>query len=170
MLYMLWIADAYAGPGSSADPQLVASIVAAVITAMSGGGGLWYLRRNRQAGECRDDQSARARAAIARDNADEAMRAIVTGYREEIAKAVQDIAEVKTEAATNRAATENIRDDLRRLDRELGTLRSDLQQAIRDERAGAQGAALLTAANSLNERLTAVMRDIERRGGDHARS
>ena len=57
----------------------------------------------------------------------------------------------------------------RRIDRDLGTLRSELQQAIRDERAGAQGAAMVTAANALNERLSIVLRDIERRGGDHAR-
>ena len=165
MLTLLLLATGEAlagGPGSTTDPQLIASIVAAVVTTMSGGGGLWCLRRNRQAGDDRGDQTARTKAAIARDNADQALREIVTGYREQLA-------EVRADAAGTAAAVANIRDDLRRIDRDLGTLRSELQQAIRDERAGAQGAAMVTAANALNERLSIVLRDIERRGGDHAR-
>ena len=170
MLYLVAIAAAHAGPpGASADPQLIASIVAAVVTTLSGGGGLWWLRRNRVAGEGRDDQSARAKAAIARDNADQVMREVTAGYREDLAGILAQLAEVKTDAATNRAALENVRDELRRIDRGLDALRSELQQAIRDERAGAQGAAMVQAANALSDRLTAVMRDIERRGGDHAR-
>jgi len=161
-LLLLATGEAQAAGHGSTDPQVIASIVAAVVTTMSGGGGLWYLRRNRQAGDDRGEQSARAKAAIARDNADQALREIVTGYREQLA-------EVKADAAGTAAAVANIRDDLRRIDRDLGTLRSELQQAIRDERAGAQGAAMVTAANALNERLSIVLRDIERRGGDHAR-
>ena len=170
MLFLLALAEAHAGPtGPAADPQLIASIVAAVVTTLSGGGGLWWLRRNRAAGEGRDDQSARAKAAIARDNADQVMREVTAGYRDDLAGILSQLAEVKTDAATNRAAIANVRDELKRIDRGLDGLRSELQQAIRDERAGNQGAAMVAAANALSDRLSAVMRDIERRGGDHAR-
>ena len=133
----------------------------------SGGGGLWWLRRNKAAGEGRDDQSARAKAAIARDNADQVMREVTAGYRDDMASLVAQLAEVRTDAATNRAAVSVVRDELKRIDSSLTGLRSELQQAIRDERAGAQGAAMIAAANALSDRLTAAMRDIERRGGDH---
>ena len=94
MLYLVAIAAAHAGPpGASADPQLIASIVAAVVTTLSGGGGLWWLRRNRVAGEGRDDQSARAKAAIARDNADQVMREVTAGYREDLAGLLAQLAE-----------------------------------------------------------------------------
>lgn len=158
MLFLLAIAEAHAGPAGSTDPQLIASIVAAVVTTLSGGGGLWWLRRNRVAGELRDDQSARARAAIARDNADQVLREVTANYRDELAT-------VKTDCATNRAAIANIRDEIKRLDRNLDALRAELQQAIRDERAGAQGAEMVRATLALSDKLTAVMRDIERRGG-----
>lgn len=168
MLLLVAIAVAYAGPsGPAADPQLIASIVAAVVTTLSGGGGLWWLRRNKAAGEGRDDQSARAKAAIARDNADQVMREVTAGYRDDMASLVAQLAEVRTDAATNRAAVSVVRDELKRIDSSLTGLRTELQQAIRDERAGAQGAAMIAAANALSDRLTAAMRDIERRGGDH---
>ena len=169
MCLLLAIAIAHAAPpGAAADPQLIASIVAAVVTTLSGGGGLWWLRRNRAAGDGRDDQSARAKAAIARDNADQVMREVTAGYRDDLANVAAQLAEVRTEAATNRAALASLRDELKRLDRGLDTLRGELQQAIRDGRAGAQSAAMISAVNALSDRLAAVMRDIERRGGDHA--
>ena len=164
MIWLLLLAEAHAGPGGSADPQLIASIVAAVVTALSGGGGLWWLRKSRVADEGRDDQSARAKAAIARDNADQVMRAVTDGYRDDLKGILAQIAEIKTTGATNEAACANIRDELRRIDRALVELRDELKQTIRDER----GATQLAATSALYDRLGFVLEDIKRRGGDYA--
>lgn len=141
---------AWAAPG--VDPNAVGAIVAALITAL-GGTGIWY-QRHRTGLEGREHLTAKAAAAIARDNADQILQDRLEHYQSTVDRLESKLDKLSNDVTLVRAIATSAKEDVSRLQSELHDHKRD--QSL--ER-------LLAPLQQLHSRLDRAIEVTERKGG-----
>lgn len=166
MLLLALPAVAHAkGAAAGTDWNAVAQMILAVSTIVGGGGGsLWMMRRRRQhtvGVEGREQLTARARVAVARDADEEAFRARISEYQTEV--------EALRRAQRDAAASQQAREAALRaeLNSQIAELRADVSQRLAAVQGQHNHAQLLSTLQGVDRSLSAALGDIQRRAGDH---
>jgi hypothetical protein len=160
VLLLMLPAAAHAKTGGAVSPETVGQIIAALVTVLGGGSGLLWYRRHQHGAEGREELSARARVAIARDNDEKEMRARIDRYTAQMEALREELGELRSAFGVLGAEHGALQ---RRVEGVADALQQQQQRAERRQDHGQ----MLAAVASLEHQLRLALEDIARRGGDH---
>jgi DNA anti-recombination protein RmuC len=149
---------AWAGNKVQMDPNTLGALLAAVLTSLGGGG--WYLQRMNSSKAGRDDLSAKTRAAIARDNADQVLREKIADYTAGLEGLRNDVQQLQQLCTRAIQTAETVREDLRQHKDDTAARFRDVTQQHQLDR-------LLQPLADLEYKLTRAIELTERKGGGY---
>jgi hypothetical protein len=155
---LLFPSNAWATQKLNLDPNTLGAILAALLTTLGGGG--YYLKRNRDVKDSRDDLSTKTKIAIARDNAEQVIREKVRDYHDEVSNLRRDVIQMQQLVANAIKASQAAVEDVK-------ALRQEMDQRFRDNSQAQQLERLLGPLSDLEAKLTRAIEITERKGGGY---